>query len=120
MLSAKDFAFAVSKSFPANVDKHTLPIVDNTRLTAVNTCPRWGAVRYGHNKVMSLSEGRALALEAGSACHEGFSAVRLLHLYAQGQEQQALYHAARLFNKTIEGCDKPTHQYKKKVISSSP
>lgn len=118
MLLAKDFAFSVSRTFPTNVDRDSLQIIDNTRLTAVNTCPRWGAIRYGHNKTLSTGEGRALALEAGAACHQGFAAVRLLHLYAQGNHEQAIYHTARLFPKTIEGCDKPTHEYMRPWLES--
>lgn len=53
---------------------------DNTRLVAVNTCPTWGVLRYGMHKTHA-GAGRAMALEAGSALHEVFAAVRLLQLY---------------------------------------
>jgi hypothetical protein len=56
-----------------------LPSFDNTKLTAINTCPTWGIVRYHLHKTMS-GGSRALALEAGAAMHEMFAAVRLLDL----------------------------------------
>lgn len=72
------------------------PIYDNTRLVAVNTCPRWAGVRYGHSKSMGAASGRALALEAGAACHHAFAAVRLFQLY-QTHPEHAKHHAKRLF-----------------------
>ena len=56
-------------------DKH-LPTYDHTKLSAINTCPTWGILRYTHHKKMPGSS-RAMALDAGSAAHEAFSAVRL-------------------------------------------
>lgn len=76
-----------------------LPIIDNTRLTAVNTCPRWAGIRYGHNKIMGAGSGRALALEVGTACHHSFAAIRLLQLALQGNREHSQFHARRLFPK---------------------
>jgi hypothetical protein len=60
----------------------SLPAYDNTKLVAGNTCPRWGILRYQMHKVHEHSlNSRAMALEAGSACHEVFAAVRLYQLY---------------------------------------
>lgn len=59
-------------------DQH-LPAYDHSRLSAVNTCPTWGILRYGHHKRMPGS-GRSMALEAGSAAHEAFAAVRWYQL----------------------------------------
>ena len=56
-------------------DKH-LPTYDHTKLSAINTCPTWGILRYTHHKKMPGSS-RAMALAAGSAAHDAFSAVRL-------------------------------------------
>lgn len=56
-------------------DAH-LPTYDFTKINAVFTCPTWGVIRYGHNKVMSPG-ARAMALEAGQAMHQVFAAVRL-------------------------------------------
>ena len=52
---------------------------DFTKLTAVNTCPTWGVLRYGlHKTELPLSMGgRNLAIECGSACHDFFAALRL-------------------------------------------
>jgi hypothetical protein len=74
---------------------------DNTRLVAVNTCPTWGVLRYGMHKVFT-SGGRAMPLEAGSACHEVFAAVRLYQLYKYDTdpalaEQFLDHHGRRLF-----------------------
>lgn len=64
----------------ATEDDASLPVYDNTKLQAVNTCPTWGVLRYGMHKVFSAN-GRAMALEAGSAMHEVFAAVRLWQLW---------------------------------------
>jgi hypothetical protein len=53
---------------------------DNTKLQAANTCPTWGIIRYQMHKTFA-SNSRAMALEAGSAMHEVFAAVRLYQLY---------------------------------------
>lgn len=55
---------------------------DYSKLNAINMCPTWGIVRYELNKVLEES-GRAMALEAGHACHESFAAIRILDLFAQ-------------------------------------
>lgn len=60
-------------------DLNSLQAFDFTKLSAVNTCPTWGIIRYGHHKVFSTTS-RAMALEAGSACHEVFAAARLFDL----------------------------------------
>lgn len=50
---------------------------DFTKLSAINTCPVLGIIRYTHHKTMYGSGGRAMALEAGAAAHEVFAAHRL-------------------------------------------
>ena len=60
-------------------DLNSLQAFDFTKLSAVNTCPTWGIVRYGYHKVFSTTS-RAMALEAGSACHEVFASARLFDL----------------------------------------
>lgn len=77
-------------------DAH-LPLLDNTRLTAVNTCPRWAGIRYGHNKIMGAGSSRALALEVGTACHHSFAAIRLLQLAQGAYLDHMEYNAKRLF-----------------------
>lgn len=79
-------------------EEKTLPIYDTTRLVAVNTCPRWAALRYGHNKIVGVP-GRAMALEAGTACHHAFGALRLLQLVIHGKPDHAYHHAQRLFKR---------------------
>lgn len=80
-----------------------LETYDHTKLSAVNTCPTWGILRYDMHKRMP-SAGRALALEAGSAMHECFAYIRLVSLIEQHQdksrtfqEQLWYYHGTRLF-----------------------
>lgn len=55
---------------------------DFTKLTAVNTCPTWGVLRYGlHRTDIPLTvSGRNLAIECGKACHDFFAAVRMWEL----------------------------------------
>lgn len=63
----------------------TLPTFDNTKLSAINTCPTWGLVRYAKHKAMTPSghAGRSMALEAGAAAHEVFAAHRFWFWYNQ-------------------------------------
>ena len=55
---------------------------DFTKLTAINTCPTFGVLRYAlHRTDYPLtSGGRRLAVECGSACHDFFAALRLWSL----------------------------------------
>lgn len=55
---------------------------DYSALTAMDTCPTFGTLRYGlHKTDLPLSQGgRNTALEAGSACHEYYAAVRMFTL----------------------------------------
>ena len=79
-----------------------LETYDHTKLSAINTCPTWGILRYGMHKAMPTS-GRALALEAGSAMHECFAFIRLVSLMEQYdgnaafQDKLWYYHGTRLF-----------------------
>lgn len=94
-------AAKVSFRLTTDADMH-LPTYDHTKLSAINTCPTFGILRYGMHRVMP-STGRALALEAGTAMHECFSFIRLCSLMNQHdgrpEFQQALWnhHATRLF-----------------------
>jgi len=75
---------------------------DHTKLSAINTCPTWGILRYVMHKRMGEA-GRAMALEAGSAMHECFSYIRLISLMNQYnhdeefQDNLWLHHGGRLF-----------------------
>lgn len=62
-----------------DADKH-LDWIDFTKGSAINTCPTWGLVRYVKGKTPT-AEGRNLALEAGSVCHEVFAAARYASLF---------------------------------------
>lgn len=52
---------------------------DYTKLTAINTCPTYGLLRYAHHKteIPLNTHGRRMAIEAGSACHEFYAALRM-------------------------------------------
>lgn len=63
----------------ATEDDSDLPTFDHTKLSAINTCPTWGILRYQMHKRMP-GDGRNLALEAGSAMHEVFAFIRLASL----------------------------------------
>jgi hypothetical protein len=77
-------------------DSH-LPTFDYTKMTAINTCPTWGIMRYTHHKAMSFG-GRAMALEAGKLMHDCFSVIRLYQLgYVQNLPALMHYHGVRMF-----------------------
>ena len=76
-------------------DKELLTLYDNTKLSAINTCPVWGIVRYGMHLTPDRP-GRAMALEAGSAMHEVFAWVRLCTL-ARVSQGAFGFHMVRLF-----------------------
>lgn len=52
---------------------------DYTKLTAINTCPTYGVLRYALHKteIPLNTHGRRMAVEAGSACHEYYAALRM-------------------------------------------
>lgn len=80
----------------ATEDDKKLPAYDHTYFSNLCQCPTWGLVRYGHHKTMS-SGGRAMALEAGSASHDMFAAIRLLELLDAGLEGHFFHHGRRIF-----------------------
>lgn len=57
--------------------------LDNTKLVAMNTCPTYASITYGHNKRIT-QVGRQMALEAGSLCHDVFALVRIYDLLLHG------------------------------------
>jgi hypothetical protein len=80
-------------------DLERLQKFDYTKLSAVNMCPTWGITRYSLHKAMP-GGGRSMALEAGSAMHECFAAIRLVQLgHPEGQDLYNLmcYHGSRMF-----------------------
>lgn len=84
----------------ATPEEAHLATFDHTKLSAINTCPTWGILRYGMHKQMPNS-ARAMALDAGSAAHEAFAAVRINQLNAvQDFPILAEYHGIRLFGET--------------------
>lgn len=104
---------------PWNDARHpaNLPSFDNVKLTAIATCPTFGLMRYAHHKVYA-SNKRPMALLAGLAAHEAFSAVRLGDLYFNGHlfypdtdcRRTAVKRANQLFgsDRTVAWVDKIT------------
>ena len=95
---------SVELRYVRGIAPRNLDAFDFTKMTAINTCPKWGIVRYAKHKVMhGPGEGRAMALEAGKAMHECFAALRLYSLLIQHHKPDLFaYHAKRLFG-NIEG-----------------
>lgn len=85
----------------ATEEDKDIPAYDHTKLSAINTCPTWGILRYSMHKKMPSSY-REMALEAGAAAHEGFAAVRWYQYKTfqckdKTQYFNAEYHGKRLF-----------------------
>jgi hypothetical protein len=85
----------------------TLPWVDYSTMSAVNTCPRWGIINSWHGKKLSAGTERVLPLEAGRAMHDVFAACRFFDLLTfrnsqkrEGDENITRIHdyASRMFN----------------------
>src|SRR3954471_11067055 len=69
-----------------------------SRLTDINTCETWGMVRGAYRKSFPTA-GRSLALEAGSAAHMAFAALRLYNLIDQGCPNHFEHHIRRVYGK---------------------
>ena len=82
-------------------DAH-LSAYDHTKLSAINTCPTWGILRYSHHKQMPGSS-RAMALEAGAAAHEAFAAVRLFQFKNYQAKTDTQNHNADITGKRLFG-----------------
>jgi hypothetical protein len=61
----------------------TLPWVDYSTLSAVNTCPRWGLINNWHGKHLPSGVERVLPLEAGRAMHDVFACARIFDLLTE-------------------------------------
>lgn len=81
-----------------------LPIYDFSTLNAVEQCPKWGIVRYVHQKAFpSDAEKRQLALEAGTAMHSAWAAIRLMWLLKEtGNPDLFVREAKRIFKDKAE------------------
>lgn len=68
---------------------------DYTKLTAINTCPTYGVVRYAlHKTEIPLNAGgRRMAIEAGSACHEYYAALRMWTLLEKYNDLSLVPHS---------------------------
>jgi hypothetical protein len=62
---------------------------DYTKLTAVNTCPTFGVLRYALHRT-ETSGARSMAIDAGKACHDYFAAQRIWSLRTQYKDDPAI------------------------------
>jgi len=74
---------------------------DFTKLTAINTCPTFGVLRYALHRTESSST-RSMAIDAGKACHDYFAAQRVWSLRNHYKDNNAAItriglHATKLF-----------------------
>lgn len=67
-----------------------------SRLNDINTCEVWGVVRGAYRKSYP-AHGRSMALEAGSAMHEAFAAIRLYSLLENNLHDHFVFHTRRVF-----------------------
>lgn len=78
-----------SVRYSTDEDKANLVAMDHSMLSGMDTCPTYATIRYVNSKTFA-GGGRALALEAGTVCHEGFSLVRWYQLkYVENQPKLA-------------------------------
>lgn len=79
---------------------HNAESFDFTKLTAINTCPTWGIIRYGRHLAMPKvhAGSRSMALEIGKAAHDAFAAIRVAQLW-QPHTDHARHHAVRIYGK---------------------
>lgn len=98
-------------------DQH-LPYYSHSIVEAIETCPKWGLIRYKDRKYFRASY-RALALEAGSAMHEVFSAFRLWQIFRiQNLPHHFKHHAVRLYGlDRYEACWKEKPNKRDEVMS---
>jgi len=76
-----------------------LPWLDFSKATSLNTCPMWGHIRYVQKRA-PRGDGRQLALEAGSACHDVFAAARFATLFETDHNDFAVERSRRHFGTT--------------------
>jgi hypothetical protein len=74
---------------------------DYTKLTAVNTCPTYGVLRYALHKteVTLNTSGRRMALEAGHACHEFYAALRLWTILERADDSGSAEYRNKILDK---------------------
>lgn len=79
-----------------SVNKYETPILSYSSLTNYNRCPTLGVILKSIGKTLGSSHPDK-ALEAGSVCHEVYSAIRLYQLIQQDLPAHAWHHARRIF-----------------------
>jgi hypothetical protein len=90
-------------------DDPSIPAFDYTTLTALNTCPRFGLVRYVYNKAMPHNS-RSMALELGSAAHQCFAAIRLFeameHYPYDNEEEDRIHFSIQDYGVRLFGAER--------------
>ena len=96
----------------------TLPWVDYSTMSAVNTCPRYGLINSWHGKHLTKGVERVLPLEAGRALHDVFACARLFDLlnHVQGDSERTTLvnaYATKLFatNEIPDRWQRAMHYY---------
>jgi len=102
----------------STADDQHLPYLSHSIMEAILTCPKWGLIRYRDRKYFKASY-RALALEAGSAMHEVFAALRLWQiLRLQKLPDHFKYHSERLFGvDRAEACFRAKKDHRDEAMS---
>lgn len=85
----------------------TLPWVDYSTMSAVNTCPRWGLIHNWHGKHLPSGVERVLPLEAGRAMHDVFACARLFDLLTHTKEDQVRIWINDYANKLFSSAEYP-------------
>ena len=95
-----------------------LPYYSYSIMEAILTCPKWGLIRYKDRKYFKANY-RALALEAGSAMHEVFAALRLWQvLRLQNLPDHFNHHGIRIFGQPrLEACYWPKPDPRDEALS---
>lgn len=82
----------------------SLPFFDFSTMDAIEQCPKWGIIRYVKQRAFPAdAEKRQLALEAGTAMHSAWAAVRLMWLLKQTNNPELFEREAkRIFKDKAE------------------
>lgn len=90
----KQFELLSLSTRMATEEDDAIPSFDHTKLSAINTCPTWGVVRYVKHLRMP-GAFRSMALEAGAAAHESFAAIKWYQFTRQCNTKAMRYAAER-------------------------
>lgn len=78
------------------LDVEETPLLSYSSITNFNRCPTLGVLSKSIGREAGGEGRRAMALEAGSVCHEVYSVLRLYQLIQQDMAGHAWHHAGRI------------------------